>query len=138
MKKETIVAIFLGIATGVIIALFLVIQSQNSKTNANKDPNALISPTVKVPTEEILTFAVSEPQNKSVASKNSTTIKGKAPKGSLIVINSATDEKVTKIDSDTFSIDFPLSLGENIMKITAYTNGDAEEKTLIVYYIKNE
>ncbi len=138
MKKETLVAVFLGIATGVIIALFLIIQSQNKKTEDKKLTTALISPTVKLPTEEVLLFAVNEPENKFVSDKNTTTIKGKAPKGSLVVIHSATGEKVSELKTDSFAIDFPLSLGENVIKVTAYSNKDTEEKTLTVYYIENE
>lgn len=137
MKKETIVAVFLGIATGVVIALFLIINSQNNKGD-KKVVSALISPTVQLSTTEAMTFSISEPENKFVTDQKTITIKGKAPKNSLVVAHSGSGERIQQLTSDNYELDFPLSLGENSIKVTVYFNKETEEKVLTVYYLDNE
>jgi hypothetical protein len=64
------------------------------------------------------------------------TIKGKAPKGSLIVIQSPVGNEVFKTDKEEFSTPFPLALGENIVNISSYsTTSSPQETTLQIYYV---
>ena len=131
MKKETSIAIGMGIVFGLLFS-FLVItntqknQSVSQKTNAPKTR----------PVTQLIT--VSEPNDGFISSTQSVTVKGKTDKGSFIVIQTPSKDMsfTTKIEDFEYSV--PLALGENIIHISVYpkgANGKILEKELHVYYL---
>ena len=143
MKKETGIAIFLGILLGGLIAIFLV--SKNSDTKLEK--NKAIAPTVSLEKEvkneviEPINFELIEPMDKQIVTSNSINIKVKVQKNSLVVIQSPVGEKIMKATNTTVSTSFPLALGENSIKIVAYPsdkNSRLQEKQLQVYYLDSQ
>jgi len=140
MKKETTIAIFFGIFFGAIVAVFLIVKNKNSKFNMKTlSPARTVTPSVKnVASGKIL--EVSSPEDGSISSTNSVSIKGKTEKGALLVIQSPIKDLIVVAEKDDFSIQFPLALGENNIVITSYEKGTqvkTQVKDLKVYYLTN-
>lgn len=141
MKRETLIAIGVGILFGCGVAVFVLFQ-----TDKNEDAKVIpvepaevaqTQPKQVVTTQKQLT--VETPFDQAVIQKKTVTIKGIAEQKSLIMIQSPTGEQVISSEDGTFSADFPLSLGENIIHISVYAGSSApQERTLRVYYVPEE
>jgi len=138
MKKESVVAAVSGIILGVVIAIVILINLKNKEIQNKKTISPQITPTVTILNVKMQGLEILDPINDAVVNKSEIVIKGKADKDSLIVVQSPTMEKVEKIATNEFSINFSLSLGENLIKITSYKDKSNEEKSLKVYYIVEE
>jgi hypothetical protein len=138
MKKESIVAAVSGIVLGVVIAVIILINLKNKEIKSKKTISPQITPTVTILNVKMQGLEILDPINDAVVNKSEIIIKGKADKDSLIVVQSPTMEKVEKIVTNEFSINFSLSSGENLIKITSYKDKSNEEKSLKVYYIVEE
>lgn len=136
MKRETIIAIVLGIVMGALIAIILILNVREKAIKEKKIITTEPTPTFIKEKEEVQALEVTSPKTGSFTDTSTVTIKGKAKKNSLIVLNSPTSEKSIRAENSEFSVVFPLSLGQNIIKITAYENGQVEEKTLQVLMIE--
>lgn len=136
MKKETLIAIILGITMGAVIAFVLISTTKRKEIGGNKVITPAVSPTIfkSVTKGEILT--ISEPKNELSTAKGTITIKGKGKKDSLLVIQSATAEKTIKLSKEEFSIEYPIVYGENVVRITAYSGSDSYDKLLKIYRIE--
>ena len=138
MKKETSIAIGMGIVFGLLFS-FLVITNTQKNQSVSQKTNA---PKTRPVTAEQQTGAqlitVSEPNDGFISSTQSVTVKGKTDKGSFIVIQTPSKDMsfTTKIEDFEYSV--PLALGENIIHISVYpkgANGKILEKELHVYYL---
>ena len=143
MKKETIIAIFFGVAFGAVVAIILLAKNKEFQLTKSKT----IAPTEKASTVKknvianIKPLEILEPDNGAVFETNSVTIKGTADKDVLIIIQSPIKETALKNIKGQFSLNFPLSLGENVIHITAYTMDNQvrpQEKQLNIYYLDGE
>lgn len=143
MKKEAVFAIFLGISFGAVLGFFLISKNKEIQINKNKTiaPTGIDSKNSNQSEINFQALEISEPNDSSITDKNSVTIKGKVTKDSLIVIQSPIRDLVQKNEKEEFQLDFPLVLGENVIKIVAYPNNkqlDIQEKEIKVYYLKEE
>lgn len=138
MKKESVVAAVSGIVLGVVIAIIILINLKNKEIQSKKTISPQITPTVTILNVKTQGLEISEPTADMIVNKKDIVIKGKAEKDSLIVVQSATTEKVEKISTGEFGINFSLSLGENLIKVTSYKDKANEEKSIKVYYIVEE
>lgn len=141
MKKETIIAVLLGVLFGAVLGLFLITKNKEIQLSKNK----VIAPTGtenRSQAENNINFQplqISEPQDGQILDKNSVSIKGKTTKNSLIVIQSPIKDMVFKNEKETFTVDFPLALGENAIRIVVYPQDKQlgnQEKDLKVYYLE--
>ena len=127
MKKETIIAVVFGIALGGVLGLFLI--NKNKETQLTK--NKVIAPS-NAPNKTLLTdsniqnLEISSPQDGIVVDGNSVKITGKAEVNSLIIIQSPVKDLSFKINKLNFSVDLPLALGENVIKIVVYPSNKKE------------
>lgn len=146
MKKETVIAVVLGIGLGVIVAITLVIrnrqiQIQNIKaisTGLRISPSAVTGSNKK---DQATVFEITNPADDAIVSTNSVNIKGKVAKGSVVVISSQVKVQVIKDAPEILNVDFPLALGENRITITAYPkekNSVTREKQLHIYYLDEQ
>ena len=143
MKKETLMAIFLGIVFGLFFAFFIVKnlsqnQAEKVKNLVSEKKEVSISP-IKTSVSKVLT--VNKPRNSIIVHQDQITIEGEADKNSLIVVQSPIKDMVFQNKNEKFKFDFPLALGENIIKIVAYPknhNLRNQEKTLFIYYLPSE
>lgn len=143
MKKETIIAIFFGLLLGGAVAFFLIVKNkeiQLSNTNTMA-PVLKISPSIVKNSGLVLALNISEPADGAIVNDDTITIKGKAGKNSLIMIQSPIKEEVFKNEKDEFSVDFPLAFGENTILVTLYPEDkqlSPQEKELKVYYMEEQ
>ncbi len=140
MKKETVIAIGLGILLGIGVALFLVARSKQEEINKTKPitTHSNITPTVAITNVQIQGLEVDQPEDGSIVTKDTVTIKGKASKNSLIVIQTPIKDITLQVDKEQFSSELSLALGENVIRITVYPKDQSlrtQEKELRIYYL---
>lgn len=136
MKKESLIAIILGIILGVATAFLAVKTLKTSPSSSSKIIKISPSPTIKITPQKIQPLTITSPSQNFLTNQKSIKIQGKGEKNSLLIIFSPTAEKILKLQQESFSVDFPLSLGENLIKIVAYQKQKIEEKTLKVFYLE--
>lgn len=136
MKKETIVAIILGVVFGVFFSL-LIINFTKKKSEINKDEILTqAKPTLVVSPIKNQSLEISDPKQEEIVTKDVIALKGKGEKNSLLIIQSPQEEKILKLENEDFSTEIKLTLGENIIKITNYQQNNIDQKTVKVYYLK--
>lgn len=143
MKKETLIAIFLGLLFGGIVAVFISLKSKEIELSTNK----VIAPPKEKATSPNLTgiemqpLELSEPANNGIFEKDTIHFKGSAAKDSLIVIQSPIKDLIYKNTQGKFDLEFPLALGENSIKMVVYPKEKQfrpQEKFIKVYFIDSE
>ncbi len=142
MKKEAIIAIVFGIVLGSILAIFLIAKNKERLLEKSKT----ITPLEKEQASQaknggVQQLEISEPGDKNIVYKNSITIKGSFTKDSLIIVQSPIKDVVIKNDKEQFSTDFPLALGENVIRIGAYSQDKklrSQEKEMRIYYFSEQ
>lgn len=143
MKRETVIAIVMGIVFGISVGLFLLLKTKKEEQTKIIPVTTAVRATpvnAKSATSE-QSFVLSEPEDNSITDKNKITIKGKAAKDSLLIIQSPIKNIVMKLDNDNFSQDFPLALGENVIHISVYPKDSKEasqDKTLTIYQLQEK
>lgn len=144
MKKETSIAVGIGAILGLSIAFFLVIYTKNAQLAGKKVMNQTVEVTPAASAAQStapLVLEIQSPDNGAITNDKSVTIKGKASKGNLLVIQSAIKNSASVTTDDTFSVDFPIAKGENIIHITLYSKdsgGIGQEKELRVYSLDEQ
>ena len=137
MKKETIIALILGIGTGAVIAMIFLVNTnkitiKEKKLTPTEAPKKIMLPETAKP------FVVKEPQNGAVMTKDEVIITGEAPVQSLLLAQSANAETSVKLTKKDFSFTLSLERGQNIIHIVNYDKKLVTEKTLTVYYLPEE
>ena len=140
MKKESIVAIVLGIGLGLVVAFVMIgLIRQSTKSTASQVPTVDLKPKV---TDVIgRPMQITAPADREVFSQNRITITGRAAADSLLVIQSPLVEVVQKLTSEEFKIPFDLAVGENVITVSVYPKDKTQskqQKTIRVYYIDEE
>lgn len=142
MKKEAIIAIVFGIVLGSILAIFLIAKNKERLLEKSKTITPLEKEQAsQAKNEGSVQLEITEPGDKSIVYNNSVTIKGSFTKNSLIIIQSPIKDLVFKNDSEQFSVDYPLALGENVIRISAYPQDKQlrpQEKEMRVYYFSQQ
>lgn len=145
MTRESIIAIVLGLALGVIVALVAVVYTVNvqkqqntsmqKKTNEATSSSSIVSVTIPPTVTVLRSLEIIAPQSGSTTQDNSTTIKGTAGTNTLIIVQSPIKTQIVKTDKDAFDINFPLALGENAITVSAYHEGSVlpVQKKLYIY-----
>ena len=88
MKKETVIAIIFGVIFGALVALFLLAKNKEFQLNRTKT----IAPTEKINkiSKNILvnqkSLEILEPEDLAIFNSKTVTIKGKADKDALIIL----------------------------------------------------
>lgn len=140
MKRETVIAITLGILLGAGIGLFVLFKSNNGEQTkvipvGDTENHKVVNTTNTSSDQTVLTIA--QPEEFTLVTKKEITIKGKTQPNSLIVIQSPASSKVFKNKEENFSETFPLALGENTISISSYSDSsNPQEVTLQVYYVE--
>lgn len=138
MKKETGVAISMGIIFGLVFSFVVILNTQKNQTVTQKQQTqkkVVAEPGTGVAIEPL---TVSSPADGIIINTNKATLKGTTEKGSFLIVQTQTKDLTTTAQNGDFAIDVPLSLGENIIHISSYpkgTGGKVQEKELKVYYL---
>ena len=143
MKKETIIAVIFGIVFGGIFGVLLINKNKETQLVKNKviGPTGIPNKTLSIDNGNIQNLEISSPQDKIIVSESSTKIIGKVEKNSLIIIQTPIKDLSFKTNKLDFSVDLPLALGENVIKIVAYfpnNNQNPQEKNLKIYYLDSQ
>lgn len=141
MNRETIIAIVLGISLGLVAGLVVLFQTSRGE-------EAKVIPIARDNDEKVVTekksdssmtqsnLTILSPNDKNIVDTKEIEIKGKAKKGSLIVVQSAVSQDVIKSEDEDFSLKFTLAPGENQIQISAYSDSSIpQERTISIYYI---
>jgi len=143
MKKETMIAVFLGLLFGGILAIIISFKSKEIQLTKNKiisqpkDKN--VSPNLSG--AELQPLELIEPADKAIFESNTIHLKGTAEKDSLILIQSPIKDLAVRNSQEKFDIEFPLALGENSIKMVVYPKEKQfrpQEKFIKVYFIDSE
>ena len=145
MGREKITAVILGVLMGIISAFLLISYSNKVKLNKKKLVIVSKQKTIKaVKNRKAVQSSYLQiilPSDNTVVNKKEVNIKGEAPKDSLIVIQSPIQDLVFKNKKKLFSKQFPLAIGENVIRVNVY-NRDIQtgslEKEIKVYYLETE
>jgi hypothetical protein len=135
MKKETIIAIILGIVAGISIAAVVIIQSRNSSGSNGDVILEGVSPTTIIDRNETSPLLIAEPDTEAVVETSTITLKGSGPENALIVIHTPSQEYVFKNTKTNFSQKLALMPGENAIRVTSYDKKNVDSRTLTIYSI---
>lgn len=143
MKKEAIIAMIFGIFLGGIFAVVIIlknkqIQQEKSKTITVNEKSDLPQ---KLASVNLQSLEILEPKDNIIVYKNEIIISGKGPKDFLLIVQSPIKDLVFEIKKDQFSINYPLTLGENVIRIVLYPKDKKmriQEKELRIYYLKDQ
>lgn len=135
MRKETGIAIFLGILAGVGIGAIVLWQTKQSQQSSSQVLQDAAKPTRAANTQELTPLLISSPEPESVLSQNTVVLKGTAPKDSLLVIQSDTGETATKTTSASFEEEVTLIEGQNTIRFTSYNGKTIDSRSIVIYYI---
>lgn len=143
MKKETVMAIFLGIVFGIVVAVFMILRTKEAEIEKAKPITSGLKtqPTISLKISQLKILEITEPSDGSIINKKNIAIKGKVSPGSLVVVQSPIKDIAFKSTKEDIAVDFPLTLGENVIRISVYPK-DAQlrfqEKELKVYYLDEQ
>ncbi|MDO8503423.1 MAG: Ig-like domain-containing protein [bacterium] len=135
MRKEVLVAVFIGAVLGLAIAfgIWRANQAFSPKEKIATETGAL------TPQEEEITegqLVIAQPQNGALVSQDKITVKGSAQPGSMIVILTNSGEAVTTaLLSGNFEQEVELAGGANQISVIAYDkDGNQSQKTVVIVY----
>lgn len=147
MKKETIMAIGIGFLLGFIVAFIFISLPSITKNGFQftwKLPRFSLGPSRNTPKNNIpptptpvQTLTIASPTNESIAPNKTITIKGKAPAGATIIINTYTADIATKAQTDgAYRADIALSEGSNYIQVTSIQDNNQmpDTKNILVSY----
>jgi len=143
MKKETIIAIVLGVVLGLGVAVGITLKTQKTQTQKIKPvtDSLPVTPTTIVEQERSDLLEISEPQTGVIIEEKLITITGIAQKDGLMIVQSPLTSETFKTEESEFSIDFPLAAGENVILISFYPkdqSGTPIEKELKIYSLNSQ
>lgn len=146
MNKDALLATIIGFGVGLLITGVLVFGPTIGKylpsikfptlslssplADSSKDnPDAL-------GTSSNEAFTIDSPQHESVETNDSLLVSGKAPSGSMVVVEGVQNEQIVEAnEQNTYAADIDLIEGENRVTATYYDQeGKGTEKTITVYY----
>lgn len=140
MKKETGLAIGLGVLFGLVFSFIIILNTQTNKAVTQKKQMAKSRPAAESRQSRVVVkqMEVSSPNDRAVFETASTTVRIKVEKNSFIVIQTPSQDIAFENESENVAKDVPLSLGENVIHISVYSKAGGskiQEKELRVYYL---
>jgi len=141
MKKETSIAIGMGIVFGLIFSFVLILNTQKNQSVTSKQSTQ--KKTITADVEKNMTaqpLTITSPVNGAILDKNAVSLEGKTEEGSFVVIQTPANDVATTAQGENFSASVPLSLGENVIHVSSYPKGSGgkiQEKELRVYYLSS-
>ncbi len=137
MKKETGIAVFLGILAGVAIALFVIFGARSQQKPNGTIMQSDVTPSVSVALDELSPLAITQPSEDAVTESDTVEVKGSAQKDALVIIQSVGDEVIFRNTDKNFSEKINLVPGENIIKVTTYSAKNIDSRSVTIYSIED-
>lgn len=139
MKKEALIAIFLGLGIGALIALGIftarrAMKKHNALSGAAPAPAADISPSPTPAAKHFLT--VSHPIDHSVVNEKNLNVAGSTSAEAVVAISAEETDLIIQADSaGQFSREIDLIGGINNIRVVSFSSGgEREEAELVVVY----
>lgn len=120
MRKEILLAVFIGITLGLMITFGIYQNRENSKTGQNSDTDQLInSPTsTESATLQDPQLVINSPEEELLTSEEELIVSGSANPNSFVVILINDAETISSTDqAGNFSVKVKLELGGNLIEI---------------------
>lgn len=136
MKKETGIAVFLGIVAGISIAFFVILGARGQQKTNGTVMQSDLTPTVSVVTDQVSPLTITAPSEDTVVESSTIFVKGSAQKDALVVIQSPSGEVIFKNTKTNFSEEITLVPGENIIKVTTYSVKTIDSRSVVIYFVK--
>jgi hypothetical protein len=141
MKKETSIAIGMGIVFGLLFSFLVIANTQKNQSVSQKTITQKTRPVTTEQQTVAQPITISQPNDGTIISEPSVAIKGKTDKNSFIVIQTQGKDMSFTTKTEEFEYNVPLALGENVIHISAYPkgqNGKVQEKELHLYYLNSK
>ena len=141
MKKETSIAISMGIGFGLLFSFIVIINTQKNQSVSQKTPLEQTRPVTTEQQTPVSPLTITEPNDGAIISSASVSLKGKTDKSSFIIVQTQSKDITFTTKSENFEQSRPLTLGENVIHISVYpkgTTGKIQEKELHVYYLNSK
>jgi len=138
MKKETSIAIFMGIGFGLLVSFIIILNTQKNQSVSQKTIAPKVRPATTDQQGVTQQFTISEPNDGMLSVDPTVSVKGKTAVGSFIIIQTQIKDYSFTTKAENFEYSIPLALGENTIHINIYpkgTGGKIQEKELHVYYL---
>lgn len=144
MSRETVIAIGFGVGLGVMVGVGVLFQTNKAEETKvipitrENDQKKVVSEDDQM-SEQNNNLVITSPNNHVIIAENTIKVVGKVQANSLIVLQSAAAEIIEKNETENFTIEVPLAVGENVIQVSAYSDTSTpQEQTLRVYYIPEE
>jgi len=141
MKKETSIAIGMGIVFGLVFSFLVIANTQKNQSVSQKTPTQKTRPVTKEQQTAAQPITITEPNDGAIIMEPSVTIKGKTDKNSFVIVQTQVKDMSFTTKSEEFEYSIPLTLGENVIHINVYpkdSNGKIQEKELHIYYLNTK
>lgn len=141
MKKETSLAVGMGIVFGLVFSFLVIANTQKNQSVSQKTSTQKTRPVTTEQQTVAQPITITEPNDGAIIPSASVTIKGKTDKNSFIIIQTQIKDMSFTNKTEQFEYNVPLSLGENVIHISAYpkgSNGKIQEKELHIYYLNTK
>lgn len=141
MKKETSIAIGMGIVFGLVFSFLVIANTQKNQSVSQKTSTQKTRPVTTEQQTISQPLTISQPNEGAIIMEQSVTVKGKTDKNSFMVIQTQVKDMSFTTKSEEFEYNVPLTLGENVLHISVYpknSNGKIQEKELHIYYLNTK
>lgn len=142
MKKETGVAMGLGVFFGLLFSFVVILNTQTNKAVTQKKQVDQTRPASTAQNNVVVKpIELTSPNDRTVLESKEVEVKMNLEKGSFVVIQTPSQDIAFEAESNSVSKLVPLTLGENVIHVSVYAKGSGskvQEKNLKVYYIPTE
>ena len=122
MRKEILLAVFVGITLGLMITFGIYQNSENSKTGQNSDTDQLINNPISTESAVIQDpqLVISSPEEELLTDEEELIISGSGNPDSFVIILVNDLETISNTDeSGNFSVKLKLNPGGNLIEINS-------------------
>jgi hypothetical protein len=140
MKKDIIIAVFVGFVTGALVAIVAVNLPSFIKNSTQKIAKALPkqenTPTASpTPTVDLKTISIDSPKDGDIQKESKIKLSGKGLANSTIFLDTENDSQIAQSSEDgSYKFDITLLEGSNDIAITSYTQTEEVSKIIRSYY----
>lgn len=122
MRKEILLAVFVGITLGLMITFGIYQNSENSKTGQNSDTDQLINNPISTESVAIQDpqLVINSPEEELLTDEEELIVSGSGNPDSFVIILVNDVETVSNTDeSGNFSVKLKLNIGGNLIEINS-------------------
>ena len=131
----------MGIGFGLIFPFLVIANTQKNQSVSQKTTPQKTRPVTVEQQTITQPISINEPADGMIVNTPAVKVKGKTEANSFIVIQTQTKDSTYSSKTEAFEYEVPLTLGENVIHISAYpkgATGKVQEKELHVYYLNTK